>query len=124
MPDEEKDELFEAFRTGQARVMVTKKKIAAFGLNWQHCAHMTGFPDDSYERFYQCMKRCHRYGQKNKVRMDLITSEGSIGQLANMRRKHAQAEKMFSKLVEFMNNELKFTDNTKFEKKVETPKWL
>src|SRR6202043_2726142 len=61
---DEKEERILAFLNGQARVMVTKAKIAGLGLNLQHCAHVVTFVDHSYEKFYQCVRRCWRFGQK------------------------------------------------------------
>ncbi len=56
--DEEKEEKFRAFEAGEFRVLVTKPKIAAFGLNWQHCNHMTYYATDSFESWYQAIRRC------------------------------------------------------------------
>ncbi len=124
MADEEKEEKLVAFARGEFRVLVTKKKIAGFGLNWQHCAHQTHFPTNSYEQFYQATKRSHRFGQKRPVRIDIVTSEGSAGELANLKRKGAQADLMFSKLVELMNDQLSINKETIYTKKAEAPKWL
>ena len=50
--DDEKEEKFAAFTAGQIRVLVTKPVIGAWGLNWQHCAHMTAFSGHSiFRRF-------------------------------------------------------------------------
>ena len=47
--DDKKEEAFLAFLSGEARVLVTKPRIGAWGMNFQHCAHMTLFPSNSYE---------------------------------------------------------------------------
>jgi hypothetical protein len=122
--DEFKEEKFEAFASGQIRVLVSKPVIAGFGLNWQHCAHQTFFPSHSFEQWYQAIRRCWRFGQKNPVRVDVITSEGEAGVLANMNRKAEQAETMFARLVELINNELGIEKINKHTTKLKKPSWL
>lgn len=100
---DEKEELLTAFLTGQARVLVTKAKIAGLGLNMQHCAHVVTFVDHSYERFYQCVRRCYRFGQKRTVRLDVIATEGELNVARNMTRKGKQAEQMFQAVIDNMN---------------------
>jgi hypothetical protein len=123
-PDERKEEILSAFASGQLKYLVTKPKIAGFGLNWQHCAHQTFFPSHSFEQFYQGVRRCWRKGQKRDVTVDIITTEGSSGVLANMNRKAVQAEAMFANMVELMNNELNIDRSTVFSKRQEIPTWL
>jgi len=123
--DEEKEEVFAAFEAGQIRCLITKPSIAGFGLNWQHCDHQTFFPSHSFEQWYQCIRRSWRFGQKNAVTVDVITSEGERGVLQNLQRKSRAADAMFSQLVALMGNELSVTrkqnnKNTKPEK----PSWL
>jgi hypothetical protein len=122
--DEYKEEMFEAFATGQLRVLVSKPVIAGFGLNLQCCNRMTFFPSHSFEQWYQAIRRCWRFGQKNPVQVDVIASEGESGVLSNMNRKAKQAEVMFSKLVELMNNELRIQEQNKHTKEMEIPSWL
>ena len=122
--DDFKEETFEAFASGQIRVLVSKPVIAGFGLNWQHCSHQTFFPSHSFEQWYQAIRRCWRFGQKNPVRVDVISSEGEAGVLKNLNRKAAQAEEMFSKMVELINNELKIEKKNQFASKQEIPTWL
>jgi hypothetical protein len=104
--DERKEELFEAFTSGQLRALVTKPKIGAFGMNWQHCAHMSFFPSHSYEQYYQAVRRCWRYGQTRPVVVDVITTAGEADVLGNLKRKSDAAVKMFEAMVEEMQNEL------------------
>lgn len=73
--DERKEEAFEAFTSGQTRVLVTKPTIAGFGLNWQHCAHQTFFPSHSFEQYYQSVRRSWRFGQTRTVQVDIVTTE-------------------------------------------------
>lgn len=122
--DEFKEETFEAFAAGQIRVLISKPVIAGFGLNWQHCAHQTFFPSHSFEQWYQAIRRCWRFGQKNPVTVDVITSEGESGVLANMQRKAAQSETMFARLVELINNELRIEKINKHTNTQTLPTWL
>jgi hypothetical protein len=91
------------FADGQVRVLVTKPSVASFGMNWQHCARMAfcGL-NDSFEALYQCIRRCHRYGQSRKVHVHIVLSqlEGQIS--ANVGRKERQAVEMTRELVREM----------------------
>jgi hypothetical protein len=122
--DEKKEEAFRAFEDGEIRVLVSKPTVAGFGLNWQHCAHQTFFPSHSFEQWYQSIRRCWRFGQKNPVHVDVITSEGESRVLDNMQRKADAANIMFGRLVENMNNELKIEKNQQQTKKENLPSWL
>ncbi len=101
--DEQKLELFDAFTAGQLRVLVTKPKIGAFGLNWQHCANMSVFPSHSYEQYYQAVRRCWRYGQTRDVTVSVITTQGEADVLGNLQRKADAADKMFAVMAEEMS---------------------
>lgn len=122
--DEEKEEKFEAFEKGEVRVMVTKPSIAGFGLNWQHCAHQTFFPSHSFEQWYQAIRRCWRFGQKNTVTVDVIASEGEQKVLANLNRKAEAADRMFTELVGYMADELSLSPVNNHTKETTTPPWL
>ena len=74
--DDCKEDRMIAFADGRARVLVTKPKIGAWGLNFQHCAHVTVFPSHSFEQYYQGIRRCWRFGQTRPVRVDVIETEG------------------------------------------------
>lgn len=123
MPDDKKEDALLAFSDGKIRVLVTKPKIGCFGLNWQHCSHMTFFPSHSYEQYYQAVRRCWRFGQESPVTVDVISSEGESGVLKNLQRKASAADKMFETLVGFMNESLAL-DRTMYEMPVEVPQWL
>jgi hypothetical protein len=102
-PDEKEAKLA-AFTRGETRVLVTKPKIGAWGLNWQHCHRITYFPSHSYEQWYQAIRRCWRFGQTMPVIVDVVATEGSKGTLANLERKAAQADRMFAELVRHMRD--------------------
>lgn len=123
-PDERKEEVFTAFRSGQIAKIVTKPKIAAFGMNWQHCAHMTEFPTHSFEQYYQLVRRCWRYGQKRAVRVDSIVSSAQQGVLHNRNRKAAACDEMFGLLVSHMNDAIHLDRKSVFSIKEVAPSWL
>jgi hypothetical protein len=122
--DEEKEELFRAFQSGEIKDLITKPEIGGFGLNFQNCDHMTMFPSHSFEQYYQAVRRCWRFGQKNPVTVDIITTEGESGVLQNMQRKSEAADKMFSIIVEEMGNAMRIERAHNRNKKMEIPTWL
>lgn len=122
--DEAKEEAFAAFTSGQIRVLISKPVLAGFGLNWQHCSHQTFFPSHSFEQWYQSIRRCWRFGQKNPVTVDVITSPGEAGVLASLQRKAKQADQMFEQLVKLMNEQLRIKRTNPFKAKQEIPSWL
>jgi hypothetical protein len=122
--DDEKEEKYEAFLTGQSRGMISKQRIGGWGLNLQHCAHVVEFADHSFEAHYQGVRRCYRFGQTEPVINDIISTEGQRGAKENMQRKSAAADRMFTSLVEHMNNAIRIDAGYKFEKDIEVPSWL
>lgn len=122
--DEEKEEKFLDFIQGKFRVLVTKSKIAGFGLNLQHCAHMTFFPSYSYEQYYQSVRRCWRFGQTQDVNVDIVTTEGDSGVLKRLQKKSEQADRMFASLVRLMNNSMQIGIGSYGEKQERIPAWL
>lgn len=122
--DDKKEDKLLSFAHGSARVLVTKPKIGAWGLNYQHCNHITFFPSHSFEQYYQGVRRCWRFGQYRPVTVDIITTEGERGVLRNLQRKAAQADKMFSNLVSEMNEAMSIDRSTEFNKRMELPRWI
>lgn len=105
-----------AFAHGQIRVLISKPKIAGFGMNWQHCARMAFVGlDDSFEKFYQAVRRCYRFGQKRSVQVHLFTAENEGQILANLKRKEVQHHEMSANMIEhmkdIMNKELAGQEN-------------
>jgi len=122
--DEKKESKFLDFINGNTRVLVTKPKIGAWGLNFQHCSHITYFPSHSFEQYYQGVRRCWRFGQKNSVKVDIVTTEGGKAILANLQRKAKQADQMFDNLIAQMNNVLNIKKEKNEGNNVEVPEWL
>lgn len=123
-PDRSKEDKLMAFADGKARVLITKPKIGAWGLNFQHCNHVTFFPSHSFEQYYQAARRCWRFGQTRPVTVDMVTTEGDKDVLKNLNRKAEQADRMFAALVREMNNALAIERHTTYQNKEEIPSWL
>lgn len=100
---EEKERKLIDFSEGRIRVLVTKPSICGFGMNWQHCA-ATGFVglNDSFEQFYQAIRRFWRFGQSRPVDCHVIASELEGATVANIRRKEADADLMAAAMVRHM----------------------
>lgn len=82
----------ESFLRGDTRTLISKGKILGWGLNFQHCANMAFLGlGDSYETYYQCIRRCWRYGQKQPVTATIVVSEAEASIVANVRRKEQSA---------------------------------
>lgn len=106
MDPEEKARLLLDFADGKIQHLITKPSIASQGLNYQHCARMAFVGlSDSYEQYYQAIRRCYRYGQTRVVDVHVIVSGIERQIVTNVRRKEAQADKLTSALVEQMRTE-------------------
>jgi Helicase conserved C-terminal domain len=98
-PDE-KARLLLGFADGDFDVLVTKPSIASQGLNYQHCNRMAFVGlGDSYEQYYQAIRRCYRYGQTKVVRAHVIVSDLESQIAANVARKEKQASQITAALV-------------------------
>lgn len=103
---EDKAAAFLDFADGKIPYLVTKGKIAAFGLNWQHCARMAFVGmNDSFELMYQAVRRCWRYGQTRPVHVHLVLSELEKQIANNVVRKERQTGRLIDGLVEAMHRE-------------------
>lgn len=103
---ETKAEQLMSFAHGEFRVLITKPSIAGMGLNFQHAAHMafTGL-SDSYEAYYQAVRRCWRFGQKRPVHVHIIVSELEQQIVANVQHKETEAARMTQALIDAMHKE-------------------
>ena len=122
--DEAKEEAFTDFAAGRRRALITKPRIGAFGLNFQHCAHVIYFPSHSYEQYYQAVRRCWRFGQTRPVTVDLVMTEGDAKVMANLARKSAQASEMFDALIAEMANAMGVAKHAIEPINLEAPSWL
>lgn len=129
---EEKADAVERFYAGEVRVMVTKPSIAGFGLNLQHCARMVFVGlGDSYESYYQSIRRCWRFGQEREVVAHIVLTEPEEVIYRNVLRKEAEAEQTARELVkhvaEFEREEIsavKSRDTYQPMQQMMLPRWL
>lgn len=98
---EDKARTIEDFQDGAFNVMITKPKIAGFGMNFQNC-HKQIFLglSDSYESYYQCIRRSYRFGQKRPVDVYIVLSDHEQDILANVQRKEREAQRMSQNLID------------------------
>jgi hypothetical protein len=88
------------WREGDAQVLITKPSIFGFGMNWQHC-HQVLFLGlgDSWEQYYQAIRRCWRFGQTDPVDVYVVTSTAEQKVVDNIWRKEAEAERTASEVI-------------------------
>lgn len=99
-PEEKAQKLLD-FVDGKFRVLVTKPKIAQYGLNFQHCLNQTFMsPDFSFEGFYQAVRRSHRFGKKGDVTVNIVTTDTMQNVISIIKEK----EKQFKQMQQLMIN--------------------
>lgn len=102
---EQKEAALMDFVSGKVRALVTKPSIAGHGLNLQHCPNMAFVGlSDSWEQFYQAVRRCWRFGQHQPVNCHIIISEREGAVLRNIQRKETQAQQMAQEMVKHMKD--------------------
>jgi hypothetical protein len=102
---EDKAQAFLDFADGKIPFLIVKPSIAAFGLNWQHCARMAFVGlGDSYEQYFQAIRRCYRYGQTRVVHVHIVVSDLESQIAANVARKEREADRMMAELVAAMHS--------------------
>ena len=88
------------FSAGKIRVLITKPSIAGFGMNWQHCSNVAFVGlSDSYEQFYQAVRRCWRFGQKREVNVHIITADIEGAVVKNIARKEEDSIRMAEEML-------------------------
>lgn len=123
--EEKKEEAIDWFVHGTGnRRLISKPKIFGFGLNFQHCSHMTYFPTHSYEQYYQATRRLWRFGQKYPVVVDWIGTDGDERVRENLQRKSREADDMFASLVAHMNDALGVNAYVPTLERIEVPAWI
>jgi superfamily II DNA or RNA helicase len=94
-----KESRLNAFASGDYRVLVSKPSICGWGLNWQHASNMAFVGvTDSYEAYYQAVRRCWRFGQQNAVHVHIFSSPAEGAVMANLKRKGENAKQMADSL--------------------------
>lgn len=123
MSIDQKEEILLAFGNGEIKKLVTKPKMTAFGLNWQHCNHTVYFPTFSYEQYYQAIRRFWRFGQKNDVVVDLVCSDGQAKVVQALKEKAQKADELFSMLNSSINSNFELSQS-EFDKPITKPKFI
>jgi superfamily II DNA or RNA helicase len=105
---DQKEQKIDAFTNGELRVLITKPKIFGHGMNWQHCNH-TAFVglSDSWEQYYQAIRRFYRFGQKKQVHVHVISAESEGAVVENIKRKEEQNKTMGEEMVKYMSESMK-----------------
>lgn len=120
---DKKEDILKNFFTGNIKKLITKPRITAFGLNWQHCNHTVFFPSFSYEQYYQSIRRFWRFGQKKPVIVDLVYSDGQKRVLDSLIAKADKANELFSKLNSHLHESFE-VKNKDFNKQIILPNFL
>ena len=130
---EYKETAMSGFSNGDVRVLVSKPSIAGWGMNWQQCNKMifVGL-SDSFEAYYQAVRRCWRFGQTNPVDVYIVISDAEGCVKSNIERKQADAQKMTSELVKFtkdimaaeIHHTVKMSEKYITLERMETPAWI
>ena len=129
---DEKERRLAEFSAGRVRVLISKAKMTGFGLNWQHASHMAFVGvTDSWEAYYQAVRRMYRFGQKLPVYVHIYASEIEGDVVANLQRKERDAQKMAVELTaetrEAMRAEIHGTvrsTNAYGARRLAVPEWL
>lgn len=129
----DKEQRLADFASGRFRVLVSKPSICGFGLNWQHAARMAFVGvTDSFESYYQAVRRCWRFGQKRDVHVHIFASSAEGAVVANLRRKErdalAMAESLSAETRDAVMAEVRgttrHTNTYNAAMKVAVPAWL
>lgn len=121
------------FAEGNHRVMVSKAKIAGWGMNWQHCNNVAFVGvNHSFESVYQTIRRCWRFGQTKPVNVHMILAENEQGILSNLERKEREAERMTAAMLIHMREiqqaaikgQSRQQDSYINTGKIEVPTWI
>lgn len=102
---DEKERRLLGFASGEYRAIVTKPKLAGFGVNWQHCAHAVfASVSFSYEQHYQAVRRSHRFGQTGTVRNDIVISDTEASIWLIITEKSAKHDEMKRRMADAMRS--------------------
>ncbi len=131
--DEHKTNSMLDFAAGNIKVLISKSTICGFGMNFQSCHNMIfcGL-SDSYEQFYQAVRRCWRFGQDKEVNVYIITGAKEIAVINNIKRKHKEAQTMQNEMIKYTKDIMKqnikstYKEVTGYNPKVEMilPEWV
>jgi DNA modification methylase len=90
------------FAKKQFQNLITKTSIASFGMNYQQCSNMlfTSY-DFKFEAFYQAVRRCYRFGQKNKVKVHLLVPESQTNVRQTILEKQQRHKEMIEEMAKY-----------------------
>jgi hypothetical protein len=92
------------FQKGKIKILVSKSSICGFGMNWQNCHNMVFLGlSHSFEKMYQAIRRCWRFGQYKKVNVYIITSDAEQCVVENIQRKEKEVGEMMNQLIKNMS---------------------
>lgn len=118
---ERKENLLLGFARNEFRVLITKAKIAQYGLNYQNCRNQIfASLDFSFESLYQAIRRSYRFGQKNEVNVYIITTDTMQNVIQAISTKQKQFEKMQQKMAEYSLQNIEAGNTERIERKYET----
>jgi len=128
-----KTKTMNGFSAGEVSRLISKPKIAGFGMNWQNCNQIifTGL-SDSWESFYQAVRRCWRYGQTKDVHVHIVSSDIEGGVLLNIKRKEMLNKELKKEIIKIMKGQMISELRTVKQKpktliqtiKMEHPSWV
>ena len=123
---ESKEQALLDFASGKSRILISKPSICGFGLNWQHCNRVAFVGlSDSYEQWYQAIRRCWRFGQLRPVEVFVFASEGERVVIENVQRKATEAEHMMEQIVRYLADARAARDTSTYKRDVaEGDGWL
>ena len=132
-PDDKKIEYERRWREGDRKILISKPAVYGFGMNWQHCNRevFVGL-SDSFEAYYQAVRRCWRYGQENPVDVYIVISDAEGAVKANIERKQADAIRLTHELVRYTKDILsadvrrttRITETYYANERMNVPQWM
>ena len=116
--DEHKSYGMLEFAKGNIGCLISKPSICGFGMNWQICHNIIfcGL-SDSFEQFYQAIRRCYRFGQEKQVNVYIVISEKELSILDNIKEKENKHQKMSMNMINIVSEKLK--EDLQIEKHIE-----
>ena len=131
--DDKKIEYERRWREGERKILISKPAVYGFGMNWQHCNRevFVGL-SDSFEAYYQAVRRCWRYGQANPVDVYIVISDAEGAVKANIERKQADAIRLTHELVRYTKDILsadvrrttRITETYYANERMNVPQWM
>lgn len=132
-PDDLKVEYERRWRSGERKILISKPAVFGFGMNWQHCCRevFVGL-SDSFEAYYQAVRRCWRYGQTRPVDVYIVISDAEGAVKANIERKQVDAIRLTQELVKYTKDILsadvrhttRITEKYFANERMNVPEWL